>query len=111
MILLFLLAVLFSLYKKLKIFKARSILISIRGKACFFILQEIADPRYAVQKALVVYYNSLETARKDPRAGRNPYIAYAAGLRGTKRSDLVVHDQDLLAILGSPSGPQGSASV
>ena len=69
-----------------------------------FYSPEIASPHYAVQRGLAVYYTSLEKARKDPRAGQESYIAYTAALRGTKQSDFVVHDQDLTAILGSPSG-------
>ena len=69
-----------------------------------FYSPEAARPRYVLHRGPLVYYSSIERARRDPRAGSNPYIAYVAGLRGARRSDIVVHDKDLEAILGSPSG-------
>ena len=69
-----------------------------------FYSPEIAASRYTIQRGPITYYNSLEHARKDPRAGTHPYIAYVANLRGIRRSDLVIHDKDLSVILGSLSG-------
>ncbi len=63
---------------------------------------EIAGRKCFMQKGLVSYSRSIETARKSPRVGISPYISYASVIKG--QSDLVLDNSDVEKILGNPDG-------
>ncbi|HIE08854.1 MAG TPA: hypothetical protein EYP65_03290 [Armatimonadetes bacterium] len=52
------------------------------------------SPDFVVKEGIVAYARSLEEARKNPRAGKNPLIVKAKGVRGPFKADPVVSPED-----------------
>ena len=65
---------------------------------------EIANRYCAKHAGLSVYYELVDTATKDDRAGKSPYISYPIALSGKHKHDLILHDKDIIKILTSPTG-------
>ncbi len=57
-----------------------------------------------IHRGPVVYYRDYNAARKDGRAGNNPYYLTAAGAVGTLKADLFLDDAEVDRILSSEQG-------
>ena len=66
--------------------------------------ENLANKKCVREKGMVGYSLSVTHARKQPRLGTKPYLAFVAALKGKGNSDLVLADNDVEAILSSPSG-------
>lgn len=55
---------------------------------------QMVPANFAIEKGVVRYHTTFESALKDPRAGPNPLIVKATGVRGAARQDVIVSTAD-----------------
>ncbi len=58
-----------------------------------------ADQDTAAASGFAAYAGSLEEARNNKKAGRNPLVISAISTRGVRRGDLVISESDALAVM------------
>ena len=68
-----------------------------RGRAIYG--PQFVPANFAIEKGVVYYHTTLEGALKDKRAGPQPLIIKAIGVRGTARQDVIVTYSDGEVIL------------
>lgn len=68
-----------------------------RGRAIYG--PQFVPANFAIEKGVVYYHTTLEGALKDKRAGPQPLIIKAIGVRGTARQDVIVSQSDGETIL------------
>ena len=67
---------------------------------------EVITRACTIRRGPAIYYTDEEKALKDPRVGMQTLYAYAAGVLGNGRSDLVLDASDAERLLASPVGRQ-----
>lgn len=65
---------------------------------------EMLHAAYAIHRGPAIYYSDRDRARSDRRLGLFPYHVFAAGVRGSNRSDVFIDSADASRILSSESG-------
>ncbi len=65
---------------------------------------EVAMRSCAVHKGLASYHGTRESARKDKRLGMSPYYVFAAGLSGSRKTDVFLDSADVMRITGNEGG-------
>lgn len=59
------------------------------------------DPDYVINQGIAIYTHSLSQAEKSERAGQNPLIIKALGVKGLFKSDMTISNSDAKKLLGA----------